>query len=75
MNTIKITTTKLGPHLMIIIKRRTMMERGIRPILEYLGDKEYDEGLLKPRVVCGAVWKFKVKNIGFCMTIKNFIFL
>jgi hypothetical protein len=65
MNTIKITTTNLGPHLMMITKRRTMMERGIRPTLECLSDKDYDEGLLRPRVVCGAVWKFKVKKHRF----------
>ncbi len=41
------------------------MERGIRPTLECLSDKDYDEGLLRPRVVCGAVWKFKVKKHRF----------
>jgi hypothetical protein len=41
------------------------MEGGIGPILECLSDKDYDEGLLRPRVVCGVVWKFKVKKHRF----------
>jgi hypothetical protein len=38
------------------------MEGGVRPTLEYLGDEDYDEGLLKSIVVCGIVLKFKVKK-------------
>ncbi len=46
MNTIKITTTKLGPHLMTITKRRTMMEGGVGPTFECLSDEDHDEDLL-----------------------------
>ncbi len=55
MNTINITTIKLGPHLMMITKRRTIMEERFRPTLEYLSDEDYDESLLKSIVVCGVV--------------------
>ncbi len=46
MNTIKITRAKLGPHLMTITKRRTMMEGGVGPTFECLGDKDHDEDLM-----------------------------
>jgi len=46
MNIIKITTRKLGPHLMTITKRWTMMERGVGPTFECLGDENHDEDLL-----------------------------
>ncbi len=45
-NMIKITIMMLGPHLMMITKRRTLMEGGIEPTLECLGDKNHDENLL-----------------------------
>jgi hypothetical protein len=46
MNTIKITTMKLGSHLMTITKRRTMMEGGVGPTFECLGNEDHDEDLL-----------------------------
>jgi hypothetical protein len=60
MNMIKITTTKLGPHLVTISKRRTAMEGGVRPTLECLGDEDHDENFLKPRMVCNVMHKFRV---------------
>jgi hypothetical protein len=46
MNTIKITTIKLGPHLMTIIKRRPTMEGKIEPTFECSCNKDHDEDLL-----------------------------
>jgi hypothetical protein len=46
MSTIKITIMMLGPHLMMITKRRTLMEGGVEPTLECLGNKDHDENLL-----------------------------
>jgi hypothetical protein len=46
MNTIKITTIKLGPHLMMITRRKIAMEKKTGPTFECLGDKDHDENLL-----------------------------
>jgi len=36
----------LGPHLMMITKKRILMEGGVGPTLECLGDKDHGENLL-----------------------------
>ncbi len=38
------------------------MERGVKPTLECLGDEDHDDDLLRPRVVCDVVQKFRVKK-------------
>jgi hypothetical protein len=45
-NMIKITIMMLGPHLMMITKKRILMEGGVGPTLECLGDKDHGENLL-----------------------------
>jgi hypothetical protein len=45
-NMIKITIMMLGPHLMMITKRRTLVEGRVRPTLECFGNKDHDENLL-----------------------------
>jgi hypothetical protein len=45
-NTIKITIMMLGPHLMMITKRKIVLERGTRPTLECSNGKDHDENLL-----------------------------
>ncbi len=63
MDTIKITITKLGPHLMTITKRKIVMERGIKPTLECLSNENHDEGLLHTiTIVCTTQGG---KNISF----------
>ncbi len=43
---IKIIIMMLGPHLMMITKRKILMEGGVKPTLECLGNKDHDENLL-----------------------------
>jgi hypothetical protein len=56
MNTIKITTTKLGPHLMTITKRKIVMERGAELTFECLSNEDHDEDLLDT-ITIATRWK------------------
>jgi hypothetical protein len=51
MNTINITTTKLGPHLMMITRKKIVMERGVEPTLECLSNEDRDENLLHTIII------------------------
>jgi len=56
--------TKPGPHLMMIIRRRIVMEGGVEPTLECSGNVDHDEDFLHMTITIACTTQGKT-NINF----------
>jgi hypothetical protein len=57
--------TKLGPHLMMIIKRKIVMEGGAELTFECSSDEDHDEDHLHMTITITCTTQGKTNNIFF----------